>query len=64
MYDAERHAELYGYHSPRQQMMLATVEKTKRQLSDKEYILNALHAVNASGSEINWLHRTGHIYFG
>ena len=62
--EAERHAELYGSYSPRQHMLLAVVAQTNSQLSDKEYIRNALHAVNASVTEINWLQRTGHIYLG
>ncbi len=60
--EAERHAELYASYSPRQQMLLAVVEQTNSQLSDKEYIQNALHAVNANVAEINWLQRTGHVY--
>ncbi len=62
--EADRHAELYGSYSPRQQMLLAVVEQTNSQLSDKEHIQNALHAINANVAEINWLQRTGHIYLG
>ena len=67
--EAERHAELYGSYSPRQQMLLSVVKQTNSQLPDKEYIRNeyirdVLHAVNASVVEINWLQRTGHIYLG
>jgi len=62
--EAERHTELYGSYSPRQQMLLAVIEQTNSKLSDKEYIQNVLHTVNASVAEINWLKRTGHIYLG
>ena len=62
--ETERHAELYGYNSQRQQMLLAVVEQVKSKSPDKEYIKDTLYAVNASVTEINWLQRTGHIYLG
>lgn len=62
--ETERHAELYGYHSQRQQMLLAVVEQVKSKSPDKEYIKDILNAINASVTEINWLRRTGHIYLG
>lgn len=62
--EAERHAELYGYRSPRQQMLIAVVKQNEGKLQNRGYVNDALRAVNASVTEINWLQRTGYIYLG
>jgi len=62
--ETERHAELYNAYTPRQRLILDTIEASRRGCSGNEDVYRRLDAIGASASEIHWLKRTGHFLSG
>ena len=62
--EKERHAELYNAYTPRQRLILDTIEASRRECSGNEDLYRRLDAIGASASEIHWLKRTGHFLPG
>ena len=58
--EAERHAELYGTYSTRQEHVLEIIKKTTRKFRNDTGIRSSLLKDGVTDSEILWLMRNGH----
>lgn len=59
--ESERHAELYGKYTSRQQHILEIVEPLRCETVREEQLIKALHILGLSDAEISWLKRMGHV---
>ena len=58
--EAERHTELYGTYTPRQQYILVLVKNVTRDYHNDENVRSSLLKHGVANSEIHWLMRNGH----
>lgn len=57
----ERHAELYGTYTDRQQFVLESIKTIDETEHSNDQILKSLHNQNINHAEVEWLKRTGHL---
>ena len=57
----ERHAELYGTFTDRQQFVLEVIKILDETEYTNDQLLKSLHVQNIRHTEIEWLKRTGHL---